>query len=167
MSMLNKYKQLYPEIITGKKLPLLYTEIFSDQNNNSPHGGVIQASQTAPLAQSTPPKPTAVKSAVNSVNQQPESPISSRDSLNTSGSNHEQLSSSSSPTGNLNKMLVGKISWFYYFSSFDATKCNEFLHSWNWPCRLQFRRIPILDSTEFNWFEFDRKRFEWLWFMQK
>ena len=105
MSMLNKYKQLYPEIITGKKLPLLYTEIFSDQNNNSPHGGVIQATPAAPLAQSTPPKPTAVKSTVNSVNQQPESPISSRDSLNTSGSNHEQLSSSSSPTGNFYNKL--------------------------------------------------------------
>jgi RAR-related orphan receptor beta len=103
MSMLNKYKQLYPEIITGKKLPLLYTEIFSDQNNNSPQGGVtVETPQTAPLAQSTPPKPTAVKnSPVNSVNQQPESPISSRDSLNTSGSNHEQLSSSSSPTAHL------------------------------------------------------------------
>ena len=106
MLMLNKYKQLFPEIITGKKLPLLYTEIFSDQNNNTPQGGVIQTPQEPPLAQSTPPKPTAVKSnlpVVSSVNQQPESPISSRDSLNTSGSNHEQLSSSSSPTGNLKK----------------------------------------------------------------
>ena len=112
MLMLNKYKQLFPEIITGKKLPLLYTEIFSDQNNNTPQGGVIQAPQEPPLAQSTPPKPTAVKSnlpVVSSVNQQPESPISSRDSLNTSGSNHEQLSSSSSPTGNLKKKLVNQI----------------------------------------------------------
>ena len=113
MSMLNKYKQLYPEIITGKKLPLLYTEIFSDQNNNSPHGGVIQTPPTAPLAQSTPPKPTAVKSAVNSVNHQPESPISSRDSLNTSGSNHEQLSSSSSPTGNFHKVLADKFKFLF------------------------------------------------------
>ena len=102
MLMLNKYKELFPEIITEKKLPLLYTEIFSDQNNNTPPGDVIQAPQEAPLAQSTPPKPTVVKSAVN---QQPESPISSRDSLNTSGSNHEQLSSSSSPTGKLKKKL--------------------------------------------------------------
>ena len=111
MLMLNKYKQLFPEIITGKKLPLLYTEIFSDQNNNTPQGGVIQAPQEPPLAQSTPPKPTAVKSnlpVVSSVNQQPESPISSRDSLNTSGSNHEQLSSSSSPTGNLKRNLMNQ-----------------------------------------------------------